>query len=729
MKINFRDNVLKINNLSITIKLPLILFLSFVMLVLIAGYQIWNLSRDSIRRTVEGQVSDKSALIENLIIEFEEESLKVSSLAAAMKSVKEAYGNPDIEEGRKELEKAVMPLVKNIESNLGMNELRLHFHKNPAVSFLRVWTDKWGDDLSGFRKTILKVRETGKPLMAVELGRGGIAIRGIAPVIDNGEYLGSVELYTNPFEIIPLLESKGEKSGLVLLTSRKMAEELFFEQDLSKYFKGEIGEYLISGISADWVNPDTMLSAESLSAADSPGGTTVEIKGNTAAAYIPLIDFSGRKVGYIAYVRDITEYNNLIIKDLMNTAVRFSMVAVVLIFIIFIMIRGVIVTPVVRQASILKDISEGEGDLTRLVDIRSSDEIGRLGLYFNNFTEKLKNIIKKIKVQSLKNVEIKEKLNETAAETAVSVNQITSNVSSITGSIQKLDDNIGEVTSAIEEVAANINSLDQQIQKQSDMVDHSKDSILEMISSIKNVAGITEERWEAAKKLIDTSADGKQKLNTTIENFNTGVVARIESIQEMTLMISSIASQTNLLSMNAAIEAAHAGSYGRGFAVVADEIGKLAEGVSDQSSSISRIITEITEAIALTSDSVSSTSDAFNEIEREVHSVTEAFSEIKNSANELQQGSLEIQNVMNSLKDISSNVRQGADEMNHGIRDMSTSMMDVHRISSEVRTGMQEVQEGANEVLNATGKVSTLSSTMNEIGQNIDDEVNKFKTE
>ena len=714
--------------MSITVKLPIILLVSFIMLVLIAGYQIWNLSRDSIKRTIEGQVAEKSSLIEKLIVEFEEESLKVASLAAAMDRVKSAYQNPDMEKGRMELDNAVMPLVRNIETNLGLDELRLHFHKDPAVSFLRVWTDKWNDDLSGFRKTILKVRETRKPLMAVELGRGGIAIRGIAPVIDNGEYLGSVELYSNPFKIMPLLESKGEKSGLVLLTSRKMAEALFFEQDLSKYFKGEIGEYLISGISADWIKPETMLSSDSLSEADATGETIFEIKGNTAAAYIPVIDFSAKRVGYIAYVKDITEYNNLIIEDLTDTTVKFTIVAVLLILLIFFMIRAFIVSPIVMQASILKDISEGEGDLTRVVDVKSSDEIGRLGLYFNNFTGKLKNIIINIQNQSLKNIEIKEKLNDTAGETAVSVNQITSNVSSITGSIQKLDDNIGEVTSAIEEVAASINSLDQQIQTQSEMVDHSKDSILEMISSIKKVADVTEARWEATKKLIDTSADGKQKLNTTIDNFNSGVVAGIASIQEMTQMISSIASQTNLLSMNAAIEAAHAGSYGKGFAVVADEIGKLAEGVSDQSNSISRIINEITEAIDLTSSSVSSTSDAFNEIDREVHSVADAFSEIKKSANELQQGSLEIQNVMNSLKEISSNVRLGADEMNQGIKDMSSAMLDVNRISSEVRTGMQEVQEGANEVLNATEKVSSLSSTLNEIGQSLDNEVNKFKT-
>ncbi len=712
-----------------TVKLPLILLVSFILIVVLAGYQIRNISLESIHKNIEVQVADKSVLIKKLINEFEEDSLKISSMTAAMESVKLAYENPDPAEGREELKKAMLPLVEDVKKNLGIEELRLHFHKAPAVSFLRVWTDKWNDDLSSFRNTIIKVAETGKPLKAVELGRGGVAIRGIAPVISNGRYLGSVELYTDPFRIIPLLESSGEKSGIVLLVSREISKKLFFEQDLSSYFKGEVGDFLVSGLSADWIEPDKMLSETILKNTDNEGETVIDIEGNIAAAYIPIHDYSHSMVGYIAYVRDITENNAEMNRSIVNTTLKFTLVAVVLVLLMFFIIRATIVSPIVIQADILKNISEGEGDLTKTVDVKSHDEIGRLGSYFNDFTGKLKIIINNIKRQSFRNIEIKEELKQTAGETAVSVNQITSNVSSITGLIQKLDDNIGEVTSAIEEVAASINSLDLQIQKQSEMVDHSKDSIQEMISSIKSVADITEARWEATGKLLDTAADGKLKLNTTIDNFNSGVVAGIESIQEMTQLISSIASQTNLLSMNAAIEAAHAGSYGKGFAVVADEIGKLAEGVSDQSKSISRIINEITEAITVTSESVLSTSEAFNEIDLEVHSVTDAFSEIKNSAGELQQGSEDIQKVMNSLKEISTNVRLGADEMNLGIKDMSSSMNDVNRISNEVRSGMQEVQTGANEVMKAAERLSSLAATLNEIGNNLDREVNKFRTE
>ncbi|MCF7928972.1 MAG: methyl-accepting chemotaxis protein [Spirochaetales bacterium] len=715
-------------DMKAAVKIPLILVITLGILVSIVIWRTWAFGQEDLERSLTEQAAEKSDLIRNLVASLQEDSLQVASLFSEMDGVEAAYRNPDAAEGREQLKQTVMPLVEAVKKNLRKEELRLHFHRDPAVSFLRVWKDTWNDDLSGFRDTILKVKERRAPLRAIEVGRGGIAIRGIAPIIDKGEYLGSVELYTDPFELIPMLK-RGRQNGMVLLVNSKVARELFFEADLADYFQGEIGDFLISEVSADWIEPESMLSAELLDASSRQVESLSDIGRNFAVSYIPLQDYSERVVGQIAYVQNIEEQRSLITQNVIMTIIQFVVTGMALVGGLFLLIRAALIKPVLRQAEILKDISQGEGDLTRQVDVDRHDEVGEMAGYFNEFSGKLRRIIRNIKRQSERNMEVKQDLGSTAEETAASLEEITSNVTSMSNLIGKLDDNIGEVTSALEEIAASIHSLDQQIESQAAMVEQSSASTEQMMASIESVARITEEKRAATDTLINTANNGGEKLNTTIETFKKGVAERIDSIQQMTAIIASIAAQTNLLSMNAAIEAAHAGKYGRGFAVVADEIRNLAENTSKQSKNITALIKEITGAIDSTSENADVTAGAFREIDQEVHSVSDAFEEINASAKELQTGGRTIQEAMVSLKDISLNVKNGAGEMNQGIQDMNGSMTDVNQISTEVRNGMSEVKTGAEEIMSAMESVAQLTSTLSEVAESLDAEVKKFRTE
>jgi hypothetical protein len=196
--------------------------------------------------------------VEQLIEELSSKGLQVATVFAELEAVRDAYRNPDRDAGRRGLAAEVDPIVNALGRAAGVENYRVHFHVAPATSFYRSWTDRAGDDLSGFRGTIVEVEATGEPLQAVELGRGGFVIRGIAPIRDAGRLLGTVEVYFQPTEIVPFLDSE-LRTGIILLINNEAAEQLFFEEDYESAFQGRIGDSLVSAVSDEWIVPEDLV--------------------------------------------------------------------------------------------------------------------------------------------------------------------------------------------------------------------------------------------------------------------------------------------------------------------------------------------------------------------------------------------------------------------------------------------------------------------------------------
>ncbi len=367
------------------------------------------------------------------------------------------------------------------------------------------------------------------------------------------------------------------------------------------------------------------------------------------------------------------------------------------------------------------------GDLSHAFTVTSRDEIGRLAGRLNTFLETLRNTMLSIQRTSSTNVEVKEDLVATSTETAASTTEINANAESIRGQIDNLDKSIADSTRAGDTISNSIERLNGQVREQMSMVEESTAAITEMISSIENVSRIMEGNKEITDNLVSTAENGGNMLKNTTRTIGE-INESVESIRGMAGMIQRIASQTNLLAMNAAIEAAHAGEYGKGFAVVADEIRKLAEASSDNSKEITTILKTVVDRIGAATDSGRDTSRAFDEIDTEVHNVSRSLDEISFSMGELKQGGDRILKAMAALQDVSVKVQNGSVEMREGSAQVKQAINVVRRVSSEVSGSIQEISTGLKEISYAVNGLTELSEKIGSVSDELDGQVNKFKT-
>lgn len=409
--------------------------------------------------------------------------------------------------------------------------------------------------------------------------------------------------------------------------------------------------------------------------------------------------------------------------------ISISIIAGFLMIIILLFINISRVTANIRKFNfMLKDISEGDGDLTNSISIESMDELGAMGGSFNTFIERLRSLMIDVKTAVDSTDEIKLNISASSEETSSAIEQISANLTSVNGQIESLDMNISETVTAIEQISSNIDSIDHQIMNQAAMVEQSSAAITEMNSSLDNLGRIASTKREATENLDRTASEGKSRINETIEVFRE-VISRIHDIEEMTETINNIASQTNLLSMNAAIEAAHAGEAGKGFAVVAEEIRKLAESSNQSAAVINKHIQEITSAVFRTDKSVNDTMETFEIVGVEVKGTLEAFMEIEASILELNTSGAMVMKTSTELSEVTANIRTGSAEISSGTDSMLKLSEEVKQISVKVASGMAESRSGAEEIVNAMQEVVALSQDLSSIVAELKDRIAQFKTE
>ena len=404
----------------------------------------------------------------------------------------------------------------------------------------------------------------------------------------------------------------------------------------------------------------------------------------------------------------------------------FFFIFIVISLIMFFIVNITAVRPLIKVGDMLKDISQGEGDLTKDLEAGSGDEIGDLAESFNEFLHMMKHIIVNIKSATKLTVDAKESLSLTAEETSSAVVEISTNVNGVRNQFTALDENIYSTSEAINQIQEVIGNLGNQIESQSNAVEESTASINEMVASLVNVAGITRNKKEATDKLVSITKLGGEKLSETSKIVD-DVNSSIGAISEMVNVINGIASQTNLLSMNAAIEAAHAGDAGKGFAVVADEIRKLAETSAENAKGIGKELNEIVNKIVAAAGSSKATGTAFEEILTEVIAVSEALAEIDTSTMELSNGGEQILEAMQLLNDITVEIRTGSSKMSDGTASIVKSMQMLTRVSSEALGSMEEISSGTGEISKSSKKLTNLTNILNDASNSLEGEVNKFK--
>jgi methyl-accepting chemotaxis protein len=416
------------------------------------------------------------------------------------------------------------------------------------------------------------------------------------------------------------------------------------------------------------------------------------------------------------------------VRAMRSFTVIFVIITILISGIIIFFIAANIARPIIFVAKTLKDISEGEGDLTQKIDVRRSDETGELAYYFNCMLEKIKELITMIKHQSSILFDIGTELATHMNETAVAVNQITVNIQNIKSRVINQSASVTETNATMEQISLNIGKLNTHIEQQTEDVSQSSSAVEEMLANIQSVTQTLGRNVENVKKLSEASDVGHSSLQEVATDIQE-IARESEGLLEINAVMENIASQTNLLSMNAAIEAAHAGEAGKGFAVVADEIRKLAESSSEQSKTIAKVLGKIKESIDKIMVSTDGVIDKFDAINDGVKTVSEQEEHIRNAMEEQTTGSKQILEAISRLNNMTDLVRNGSAEMLEGSQEVIKESKRLATVTSEIESSISEMAVSAGQINTAVSQVNTISGNNK---RNIDilvEEVSHFKVE
>jgi methyl-accepting chemotaxis protein len=400
------------------------------------------------------------------------------------------------------------------------------------------------------------------------------------------------------------------------------------------------------------------------------------------------------------------------INALMKFVIMLVSIAMLVAIIIIYLVLSSTTKPIVKVADTLKDISEGEGDLTHSIAVSSKDEVGDLANYFNKTLEKIKDLVLLIKKQAALLSDIGSDLSSNMTETAAAINEITSNIQSVKGRVINQSASVTETNATMEQVIANINKLNDHIEK--------------MAVNVTSVTKTLIDNADNVKTLQEASEVGKTGLQEVVVDIQE-IARESEGLLEINSVMENIASQTNLLSMNAAIEAAHAGEAGKGFAVVADEIRKLAESSSEQSKTIGTVLKKIKESIDKITKSTETVTTRFESIDSGVKTVAEQEGNILNAMEEQGAGSKQAGSV--SLTEITRLVKVGSEEMLEGSQEVIKESKNLENVTQEITSGINEMATGAEQVNVAVHNVNDMAAKNREAIDSLIKEVSRFKVE
>ena len=488
--------------------------------------------------------------------------------------------------------KGLKEITKTFKENTDFKNVQIHIHTKEIKSFLREWMpQKFGDDLSSFRHTIKKVKESKLPLTAIEMGVAGMTLRGVAPIIKDQEYLGSVEIIQS-FNSIVSSAKKDLDASVVFLTDKKQldlsatAKDALLAKDTALSQKkditdmklfDEIKELNLQNEGTTFLTPTYFVVREELKAFD---GTRVgEV-------------LIGLKKSSIESI--INEAQHGMVAQIMVMAV----ICVIILIFLIIILQKTILHPLAELHDKTENLASGDGDLTKVLDVKSNDEIGKTSLAFNRFIDKVHQTVLMAKASSSENAIVA----NTLSQTALAIGVRAKNSSNLVNQTNTMSQNMkGELALSLKKAEAS----KAQMQQAHTQLTQAKNHIIHMANQVQESART---EIELARQIAQLSSDADQ-------------------VKGVLTVISDIADQTNLLALNAAIEAARAGEHGRGFAVVADEVRNLAERTQ-------RSLSEINATISIIVQAINDASEHMNANSKSMEALTKIAANVENNITE-----------------------------------------------------------------------------------------------
>jgi len=569
---------------------------------------------------------------------------------------------------------------------------------------------KWFKDSQGGIKKYFS-----EPFRDIETGK--LIAQAVVPIIGkNNTHIGTLAAVFDGYTLSNMVDSikVGKTGGCFIISdsgvnianrNRDLVESQFNAIEAAKTDKSLIE---VAAVIEDFLKSDT-----------------TEIRyytfmGNRDIASAAVMKTTGWNVVIEAPINEFLDTINILRIGVIIAALVILLAAILIVSIF----SRKLVKPIQNSVPVLQKIAQG--DFTVRLPVHGNNEITDMFEYFNETIAKIGISIKQVGVNSNTMEDIGNELASNMTETASAVHQISANIDGVKQQALTQAASVTETAATVEEIIRTIKQLNGSIENQAASVAESSSAIEQMVSNIASITQTLDKTNDAVKTLANATADGKETVSGA-NNVTQRIAEESGGLLEASSVIQHIASQTNLLAMNAAIEAAHAGEAGKGFAVVADEIRKLAEESSTQGKTITETLKVLSAEIETLSASAKTAEEKFNIIFSLSDQVKTMSQNLMDAMREQENGSKEVLSAIRDINMVTNQVNDGSAEMLHGGENVAQEMQKLDELTRVITDSMNEMASGAVQISNAVQEVNTISQKNKESIENLSKEVGKFK--
>ncbi|MDA8163159.1 MAG: methyl-accepting chemotaxis protein, partial [Desulfobacteraceae bacterium] len=590
-------------------------------------------------------------------------------------------------------------LLNDYKKRTDLTAIRVQLRTSDGTSFLRSWApDAYGDNVKNIRPTIAAVEQTKKVVYGFELGTVDIAMRCMAPIIRDNDYIGSVEIEQTPDKIGRDLNKK--KLQYIMVLKKDMPQVARIIEAEPRVAAG--ANYVISDdkwFDSTEKNIATTIDYKKLLA------DGYELTDKYFITYSPVIDYQGQDVGLNIVAEDIGILNGKINEIYMGQLKFTGLVILYLIIMaaaLSVFFHFFLVRPVTDTADTLQKTAK-DLDLTRRIKIKTRDEIGQMAEAVNGFLDVLQTTFKDVAQTVTAFAQVSQKVHEVAKGIVVNATKQAERAGDVMQRVSVMGDTAAEVASYAESSSNIVNDASKLIKEMADLSakvmqastrnkDDSElaaetvaamgetakevqskayaqaasstrtaEALHSMAERLSQMAVETQESAKQSQSALENAVEGGKAMEQMVHGME-AIADSSGQIREIITLISDIAEQTNLLALNAAIEAARAGEHGRGFSVVAEEIRKLAERTSDSTKEIAELIRSSLEKVDEGKKSTAQTAQIIEGIVESVKSSTDVTTRISLFATEYADGMNDLLKITDELKGLAEGIVQMTDQ-------------------------------------------------------------------